>query len=150
MPSELPQHYIGQLEIRDDGVQVLHRTNWTAIAETNPDLVEPPPRMARNPATGKPMLLQPHMLPRDYRVVQLGDEFIGSFEWSFYEYDTVADDDLGVVLVSAAQGHEDAIRSMAVRFAATMNAQFTIDHSLVLGKRCENVAEPRDAPESSS
>lgn len=127
-----PQYYIGQIEIQKDKNQVLRRAKWKAIVATAPELVDPLPRWGGNPATGKMMLLQPHMLPPDDRAVRLDDKYIGSFRWSFFEYDPDSNDDLGVVLIYAVPGHEEVIRSMADRFAASMNANYGVDQSLMI------------------
>jgi hypothetical protein len=147
MQEYVPQYYLGQLEIQKDETQVLHRAKWKVIATTAPELVEPLPRRVGNPASGKSMLLQAHMLPPDDRAARIGDKLIGSFRWSFYEYDLESNDELGVVLIYAVPGQEEAIRLMAERFAATMNASFGVDPQLMQWNEKQNQeqAKPSDA-----
>ncbi|MCD0462024.1 hypothetical protein [Roseiconus lacunae] len=123
-PNVLPQYYIGQIEILDGDTQVLKRSEWTAIASTDSDLCDPPPRMGMNPATGKPMRLR---LPPDERGVRVGDEYVGGFRWSGYDWK----EGLGTVLVFAADGYEDEMRSIADRLADALKADFGVDDSLM-------------------
>lgn len=129
MLATQPLHYIGQLEKLQDEKQVLRRADWAAIALTDSQLIDPPSRMGMNPADGKPMQLR---LPPDERAVAMDDKFIGSFCWSIYESPGPEwDDDLGVVLVSASRDQEPVVRAIAEEFAATMNASFGVDVSLI-------------------
>ncbi|GAA5504621.1 hypothetical protein [Novipirellula caenicola] len=124
MQPKTALHMLGQIQILKDDRQVLRRADWIAIAANNPALVDPPPRMGRNPADGKPMQLR---LPPDDRAITIGGEFVGAFRWSSYEYPGPDwEDDLGVVVVECAEGHEEHVKKIALEFAETMSADFVI------------------------
>ncbi|QDV41587.1 hypothetical protein Enr13x_14300 [Stieleria neptunia] len=108
----------------------LRRSQWMAIAESDPELTDPPPRMGRNPANGQLMQLR---LPPDERALETDGEIIGRFFWDTIHYPSPGsdgpawDDELGTVTANYALEHEDHVRSIAELFASIMDAELVLD-----------------------
>ena len=109
--------YIGHIEALA-GNDPLTRDGWLEFIAQRPELVRPPSRMVRNPATGQP--IEAHPSPDAVQLIR-DDANLGSFSW--------AQDDSAAVIATCSDGCRELMAVAARELAQMLGGVFSEYHA---------------------